>query len=798
MRFSDGYWEMRQGVTLHSPSCVEEVRTDGDAVTVFGPCREVTRRGDTLNLPLLTFTFDSPMEDVIRVRIVHHKGGPRRRPAFWTARTPGFRPLILETEDAVGLRSGRTEVRVARRGGWGFEFLHDGRRLTGSGPRCAGYLVEADGTRYVREQLDLSVGESIYGLGERFTPFVRNGQSVDAWQEDGGTSSDQAYKNVPFFLSGSGYGVFVAHPERVSFEIASETVSRVQFSVPGEELEYFLVGGASPKEAVGRYARLTGLPPLPPAWSFGLWLSTSFTTDYDEATVTSFVDGMRERGIPLGVFHFDCFWMKRFQWCDFEWDRAQFPDPEGFLRRLKERGLHVCVWLNPYIAQKSALFDEGMERGYLVRRPDGGVWQWDRWQAGMGLVDFTNPEAVRWYKGRLHRLLDAGVDCFKSDFGERIPTDVAWHDGSDPIRMHNYYTLLYNRAVYEAVAERRGKDQALVFARSATAGSQQFPVHWGGDCCATYPSMAESLRGGLSLGLAGFGFWSHDIGGFERTATPDLYKRWAAFGLLSSHSRLHGGSSYRVPWLFDEESSEVLRFFTRLKCRLMPYLYAAACQASATGIPVMRAMILEFPRDPSCAFLDRQYMLGDSLLVAPVFNEEGSATYWLPEGRWTHFLTGETGNGGTWRNERHGYLSIPLMARPGSVVAVGRVEERPDYDYADGVTYHVFAMEEGQGASTTVYDCGGTRECEARVRRAAGSFTVEAEGARKPWSVCLRGVHGVRSVEGGTAVEGPLGAIVSPRRTSEGFTVRLAVGGHDNPPLLEPQGHDKRTSPGSA
>ena len=234
----------------------------------------------------------------------------------------------------------------------------------------------------------------------------------------------------------------------------------------------------------------------------------------------------------------------------------------------------------------------------------------------MAVVDFTNPAACEWYKGHLKRLINMGVDCFKSDFGERIPTDVVYFDGSDPVKMHNYYALLYNKAVFEALEEDLGKGNAVLFARSATAGGQQFPVHWGGDCSATYPSMAESLRGGLSLCLSGFGFWSHDIGGFEDTATPDLYKRWAAFGLLSSHSRLHGSKSYRVPWLFDEEAVDVLRYFTKLKCCLMPYIFAAACEAAKQGIPVMRAMMLEFPDDPGCDYLDLQYMLGESLLVA--------------------------------------------------------------------------------------------------------------------------------------------------------------------------------------
>ena len=266
---------------------------------------------------------------------------------------------------------------------------------------------------------------------------------------------------------------------------------------------------------------------------------------------------------------------------------------------MRDKGLKICLWINPYIAQASKLFDEAADNGYLLKRPDGSVWQWDLWQAGQGIVDFTNPEAVAWYAGHLKRLATMGVDAFKTDFGERIPTDVVWHDGSDPVKMHNYYPFLYNKVVHDALIEACG--ESVLFARSATVGGQRFPVHWGGDCYSDYPAMAETLRGGLSLGLSGFGFWSHDIGGFENTAEADVYKRWCAFGLLSSHSRLHGSKSYRVPWLFDQEAEAVLRDFARLKCSLMPYLYAAAVEASGyrrSGAPGHAARIPRPIRQP--------------------------------------------------------------------------------------------------------------------------------------------------------------------------------------------------------
>src|SRR5690606_29771173 len=492
----------------------------------------------------------------------------------------------------------------------------------------------------VREELDLGVGEWVYGLGERFTAFVKNGQTVDIWNEDGGTSSEQTYKNIPFYITNKGYGVFVNQPELVSLEVASEKVKKVQFSVEGESLEYFIIDGPDMKGVLDRYTQLTGRPALPPAWTFGLWLSTSFTTNYDEQTVNSFVDGMVERDLPLHVFHFDCFWMKEFHWTDFKWDESVFPDPEGMLARLKERGLKICVWINPYIAQRSRLFEEGKANGYLVKKPNGDVWQWDLWQPGMALVDFTNPAACEWYASYLRELVDMGVDSFKTDFGERIATDVVYFDGSDPYKMHNYYSLLSSKVVFEVLDEKLGKTEAAVFARSATAGGQQFPVHWGGDCYADYESMAEGLRGGLSLGLSGFGFWSQDIGGFENTAPSHVFKRWLQFGLLSSHSRLHGSKSYRVPWDYDQEAVDVTRKFTKLKSSLMPYLYNTAVQAHEQGIPSRRAMVLEFHGDPAVEQLDRQYMLGDSLLVAPIFTEEGEVTYYLPAGKWNHLLTG--------------------------------------------------------------------------------------------------------------------------------------------------------------
>jgi alpha-D-xyloside xylohydrolase len=774
MKFTDGNWLLREGVQAFYPAQLHEIETTDTTLTAYAPTRPLRQRGDTIGGPLLTVEFSAPMADVVRVRLTHFAGQRSRSPQFVLCAHDPANARINDDGTAATLTSGRLSVRVPRSGAWRVEFIADGRLITASGPRGMGIIeVQGEG-HYMHEQLALGVGEYVYGLGERFTALIRNGQVVECWNKDGGTGSEQAYKNIPFYLTNRGYGVFVNHPEHVSFEVASEKVSRVQFSVAGHTLDYFVIYGPTPKQVLEKYTALTGRPALPPPWSFGLWLTTSFTTTYDEATVTSFVQGMADRGLPLHVFHFDCFWMREFHWCDFEWDPRAFADPSGMLRRLKARGLRICVWINPYIAQRSPLFAEGMQHGYLLRRPNGDVWQTDLWQPGMGIVDFTNPSARQWFGDKLRALLAMGVDCFKTDFGERIPTDVVYHDGSDPFKMHNYYSYLYNKTVFEVLQEQRGSGEAVVFARSATAGSQQFPVHWGGDCDSTFESMAESLRGGLSLGLSGFGFWSHDIGGFEGMPPADVYKRWIAFGLLSSHSRLHGNQSYRVPWLFDEEAVEVLRRFTRLKCRLMPYLFAHAIEATRTGVPLMRAMLLEFPDDPTCEYLDRQYMLGESLLVAPVFSHDGVVTYYLPAGRWTNFLTGRVVEGPGWMRETHDALSLPLMVRPHSVIAVGNQEERPDYDYGAGVTLQVYELEEGQPVETVVPTVAGDVDMTLTVVREGRTITAVRRGSAKGWRLALIGGARIASVMGGTEVESSLGVLVEASHDTDCLRITLA------------------------
>ena len=738
MKFTNGYWLIRPNFQMQYATQAVRVEKRPDALHVLSACRPIHHRGDTLDGGTLDVTFTAPRENIIRVTVTHFAGKRDNAPHFETYEEP-VNAVIEENDETVSFTSGKLTARVQKGENWRVDYVaEDGRVLTSSAFRGMGRALDKDtGKTYMSDSLMLDVGECVYGLGERFAAYVKNGQSIDMWNADGGTASEQTYKNIPFYMTNRGYGVFVEDTSDVSFEVASEKVERVQFSAEGETIVYDVIYGGTPKAVLDGYTALTGRPALMPAWSFGLWLSTSFTTNYDEKTATSFIQGMADRDIPLSVFHFDCFWMKGFNWCDFTWDEETFPDPVGMLKRYHDRGLHLCCWINPYIGQASPLFREGMEHGYLLKKTNGDVWQTDLWQAGMGILDVTNPDARAWYCDHLRKILRMGVDCLKTDFGERIPVrDIAYYDGKDPLHMHNYYTFLYNKMVFDLLKEERGEGEAILFARSATAGSQQFPVHWGGDNSASYVSMAETLRAGLSMSHSGFGFWSHDISGFEQTAPADVYKRWAAFGLLSSHSRLHGSSSYRVPWLFDEESCDVVRKFTRLKCRLMPYLYGAAVEAHEHGTPMMRPMMLEFPDDPACDTLDRQYMMGESLLVAPVFHADSHVDYYLPDGLWTSLLDGRKVQGGHWQRETHDFLSLPLMVRPGTVLPMGKQDDRPDYDYTDGLELHVYQLAEGQTVNVKIPDLKGQLAATYTVTMKNGKAEV-ATDSKKPYTVVV-------------------------------------------------------------
>lgn len=641
--------------------------------------------------------------------------------------------ITVGDKGTTTLTSGSLSATIASKDSRSFDIqfhsTNGGKKLTSLASRSVGFAYTPapsspiqlgdmrDFTHYMFFQTSLSVGESIHGLGERFGAWNKVGQTLSLWNADGGTSSDQAYKNISFWMSNRGYGVFIDNPGRVDLEVGSERASRVQHIVQGQRVKFYIIHGPSPKEVLKKYSILTGRPGKVPGWSFGLWLTTSFTTSYDEKTVTAFLEGMKSRGSPVDVFHYDCFWMEGFKWTDFVFDSERFPDPKASIARIKESGLckKVCVWINPYIGQAGSAFKHAAEKGYLLKRKNGDTWQWDLWQAGMGLVDVTNPAAVEWYKECLNGLFDKGVDALKTDFGERIPTqDVQWHDKTiDPHKMHNYYAFAYNKIVYEALQARYGKNEAVLFARAGAAGCQRFPLQWGGDCESTPEALAESIRGGLSMGMSGFSWWSCDIGGFEGTPPGWVYKRWVGMGLLCSHSRLHGSNSYRVPWTVDNDDateegcSRTLAKWTSLKSRLLPYLRAQGVEAVEGGIPLsLRALALEFPDDPTAWHVDRQFMVGSQLLAAPVFEESGEVEFYLPKGKWTSYFTNEVKTGPGWFRENHAFGSMPLFVRENTILVLGNSKETGAV-YHYGKDVEVALYEVTAGAKTAVVDYDG-------------------------------------------------------------------------------------------
>ncbi|KAH8165843.1 hypothetical protein CIB48_g2397 [Xylaria polymorpha] len=708
MKFRDGMWLTAEGMRVEYAEDVYNITQTERGLSLLCPTRKIIRRGDTLNQSTLTIDIDAVSDGIISIETTHWAGAAIKGPHFdlFPDGQPKIEPQVSKGDKGTTLSAGALSATIhpdQHTFDIRFHSTDGSKALTSLLGRSVGLAYSPapsspmqtgdmrDFKHYIFTQTTLGIGESVHGLGERFGAFNKVGQSISLWNADGGTSSDQAYKNVSFWLSSRGYGVFIDTPGKVELEIGSERCSRVQTSVEGQRLKWYVIYGPTPKDVLRRYSVLTGKPSSVPSWSFGLWLSTSFTTNYDEATA--------------------------FTWTDFVFDSERFPDPKAQISRLKESGLvkKVCVWINPYIAQHGAAFKTAAEKGYLLKRKNGDVWQWDLWQAGMGLVDFTNPDAVKWYVECLNGLFDQGVDCIKTDFGERIPTlDVEWFDKSvDAHKMHNYYAFIYNKVVYEALQARYGTSEAVLFARTACAGTQRFPLVWGGDCESTPEAMAESVRGGLGLGLCGYAFWSNDIGGFEGYPAPWIYKRWVAFGLLCSHSRLHGSSSYRVPWTIDNDEkseegcSRTLAKWTALKTRLMPYLYAQSAKAVENGWPLsLRAMFLEFPDDQTSWYLDRQFMIGDRLLAAPVFEESGEVEFYLPKGKWTSFFTNQTREGPGWFKEKHGFGSLPLYVRENTILVLGKPGVKGAvYDYAEDVEVCLYQTKDG--ASTELVDNQG-------------------------------------------------------------------------------------------
>lgn len=531
-----------------------------------------------------------------------------------------------------------------------------------------------DNARLINPVFRLSPGEMIFGCGESATSLNKVGQKVHMFVTDPqGPETDQMYKPVPFFMSNRGYGMFMHTSAPVTCDFGASYIGLNKMYMGDENLDLFIFFG-EPKEILDEYTSLVGKPQMPPLWSFGTWMSriTYFSQEegYDVA------NKIRQNKYPCDVIHFDTGWFDVDWQCDYKFSPNRFDDPEKMLADFKDMGFHVSLWQLPYFSQKNIFFPELIDKGLYVKNGNGSLPQEDV------VLDFSNPEAVKWYQEKIAGLLEIGVGAIKVDFGEGAPLGGLYASGKSGWYEHNLYPLRYNKAVADITREVNGEN--IIWARSAWAGSQRYPLHWGGDASTDNTGMIGTLHSGLSFGLSGFSFWSHDMGGFVQSTPGELYCRWIPFGFLTSHTRAHGAPPTE-PWLYeDERVQEVFRKSAEMKYRLMPYVYAQAKECTLKGLPMLRALFVEFPDDPGSWKIDDEYLFGSQILVAPLF-ESGATSreVYLPEGRWVDYQTGKTYAGG-WHEIAAGELPIIMLVREGSAIPhISLAQSTADMDWSN-------------------------------------------------------------------------------------------------------------------
>lgn len=514
----------------------------------------------------------------------------------------------------------------------------------------------SDYSRSYSAAFNLLPDEKIFGLGEAFTGFNKRGQKVVLVTDDAnGTQNETMYKPIPFYMSSRGYGVFMHTSSPISCDFGKYFNGVTNLYIGDEALDLFLFIG-SPKDILDEYTDLTGKSPVPPLWSFGFWMSR--ITYFSEAEGREVVDKLRKNKIPADVLHFDTGWFEEDWRCDYRFAPKRFEDPANMIADFKKAGIETCLWQLPYFVPKNSLFQEIIDKDLYVKNNKGNLPTED------AVLDFSNPDAVSWYQQKIKGLLDLGVGVIKVDFGEAAPFNGIYASGKTGFYEHNLYPLRYNKAVSDITKEVTG--ERIIWARSTWAGSQRYPLHWGGDPANTYSAMSATLRAGLSIGLSGFSFWSHDIGGFVNKTPENIYRHWTPFGMLTSHVRSHGAPPTE-PWEYGEDFMNAFRKAANMRYMLMPYIYAQAHVCSAHGLPMLRALFVEFPDDPGSWLIDNQYMFGSEILVAPLFDDLSSRDVYLPPGEWIDYQTGKEYNGG-WYHIESGEIPVVVLVRKGAVI----------------------------------------------------------------------------------------------------------------------------------
>ncbi len=514
----------------------------------------------------------------------------------------------------------------------------------------------SDYSRSFSAVFTLSPDEKIFGCGESFTQLNKRGQKVVLWADDAnGIQNEAMYKPIPFFMSSRGYGIFMHTSTPVTCDFGKYFNAVSSLMIGDDNLDLFIFLG-KPADILDAYTDITGKPSMPPLWSFGLWMSRiSYFSEKEGREVAA---KLRENKIPSDVLHFDTGWFETDWRCDYKFSKSRFDDPEKMIADLKKQGFHICLWQLPYFVPKNSLYNEIIEKGLYVKDAKGNTPYED------ATLDFSNPNTVAWYQDKIGSLLKMGVGAIKVDFGEAAPATGIYASGRTGFYEHNLYPLRYNKAVADITREVNG--ESIIWARSAWAGSQRYPLHWGGDAANSDDAMQAELRGGLSFGLSGFSFWSHDIGGFVNRTPEDIYRRWLPFGMLSSHSRCHGAPP-KEPWEYGQDFNDYFRNVTNMKYKLMPYIYAQAKECTEKGLPMVRALFIEFPGDAGAWLIDNEYMFGSGILVAPMFEKTTERNVYLPEGKWIDFQSGKTYSGG-WHSMKPGEIEAIILIKDGTVI----------------------------------------------------------------------------------------------------------------------------------
>ena len=554
------------------------------------------------------------------------------------------------------------------------------------------------------ESFDLLHDECVYGLGERFIKLNKVGQTIDLNMEDAlGVTTPRSYKNVPFYVSTHGYGVFFNHSSLMTFWVGSRSAADVQVAAEDDFLDYFVIAG-SIKEVLSRYTDITGKGSVPPRWTFGYWQSKLSYTSAEETL--DIARKLRQHEIPCDVIHLDTHWFKQDWYCNLEFDKQRFPDPKAYLDELARMGFKVSIWQLPYIPEGSDLFNQLKAVDGFVKTKDGAIYNvgicfTPGFKGIVGCVDYTNPAAVRVHQEFFRRLFRLGVKVVKTDFGEAAPLDGVYHDGTPGHRMHNLYPLLYNKAIFEVTTQETcdaaAGEAGVVWARSAWAGNQRYPLHWGGDNSPSYSNIIPQLEGGLSFGLSGFQFWSQDIGGFCSATNDQLLIRWMQVGMFISHSRIHGVGN-RELYKFGPEAIRICRDYLRLRYRLMPYIHGSAIACVASSLPMLRALVIEYQDDPNVRNLGDEFLFGSSILAAPIADDTNARDVYLPEGRWTDWWTHEQFEGGGWMRVEADLETMPLYIREGGIVPMGPVMNYVD-EKRTGTVDLLVALYNGDGRS---------------------------------------------------------------------------------------------------